>query len=245
MKRTYRVMLLALLFGVLLCLRAQPALAIGKAVYLDADSITLYPGETRTLIMYVGGGPSTASGWSSSNTKVASVSKKGAVTAKKAGKATITCKTGFGYSLTCKVTVEKQVEVSGYLNKNYEKLAKKVPEAKPLSKGQDPAGIGNVYVFRLSKGEEPFFRYDVKTGKVISLQLSNTMGDERQKGFALYGLSLEMPGKQAKAVLKAKKWSYTGKQKGSSATLLHYKKSGHTLTVYVTGGKVSGLQWNA
>ena len=45
--------------------------------------------------------------WSSSNKKVATVSKSGKVTAKKAGKATITAKTSNGKKATCKITVKK------------------------------------------------------------------------------------------------------------------------------------------
>lgn len=45
--------------------------------------------------------------WSTSNKKVATVSKKGKVTGKKAGKATITAKVG-GKKYTCKVTVKKK-----------------------------------------------------------------------------------------------------------------------------------------
>lgn len=45
--------------------------------------------------------------WSSSNKKVATVSKSGKVTAKRAGKATITAKTSNGKKATCKITVKK------------------------------------------------------------------------------------------------------------------------------------------
>lgn len=45
--------------------------------------------------------------WSSSNKKVATVSESGKVTAKKAGKATITAKTSNGKKATCKITVKK------------------------------------------------------------------------------------------------------------------------------------------
>ncbi len=45
--------------------------------------------------------------WSSSNKKVATVSKSGKVTAKRAGKVTITAKTSNGKKATCKITVKK------------------------------------------------------------------------------------------------------------------------------------------
>lgn len=246
MKKRYGAWLLMLVIGVFLGLMSKPAYAIGigKAVCLYPDSATLYIGEKQTLTLYVGGGPAPASGWRSSNQGIATVSKKGIVTAKKAGKAVITCKSGFGFDLTCKVTVKKKLEVSSYLNKNYKKLAKKAPEAIKLNKYQDPAGKGNVYVFRTSKGEEPFFRYDNKTGKITSLQISSTLGDSWQKGYTLCGVSLGMTAQKAKAALKAKKWSYAGKDVFGTNTHLNYKKSGHTITVFITNGKVDTLQWS-
>ena len=42
----------------------------------------------------------------------------------------------------------KSVEISKYLNKSYKKLVKKVPAAVALSKYEDPAGTGNIYVFK-------------------------------------------------------------------------------------------------
>ena len=243
MKKNYGVWLLILVIGVFFGLVPKPAYAIGvgKAVCLDPDSATLFIGEKQTVTLYMGGGPATAASWRSSNRGVATVSKKGVVTAKKAGKAVITCKTKLGDSLTCKITVKKKLEVSGYLNKNYKKLAKKAPEAIKLNETQDPAGKGNVYVFRTSKGESPFFHYDNKTGKITSLQISSTLGDAWQKGYTLCGVSLGMTTQKAKAALKAKKWTYAGKDVFGR---LNYKKSGHSITVFITNGKVDVLQWS-
>ncbi len=55
--------------------------------------------------------------WSSSNKSVASVSKKGLVTAKKAGKTTIKAKVG-KKTLKCQITVKKNSFVSGLKNWN-------------------------------------------------------------------------------------------------------------------------------
>ena len=231
----------------LLCLPSRQALAIGigKAVNLEPTSVTMYAGGSKQLQLYVGGGPVSASGWSSSNKKVAVVSKKGVVTAKKTGKATITCKTGFGYNLSCKVTVKKKLEVSGYLNKNYKKLAKKAPEAKYQNVYMDAAGVGNVYVFENGRGGiEPFFRYDQKTKKISFVQISSTGKDERQNRFSLYGASLGMTTKQVKAALKTKKCKYAGKRVYSSSTNLDYTKGGHKITVFLQKGKVTALQWS-
>ena len=87
-----------------------------KKIKLNKTSITIYVGETYKLKATVS--PSNASNkkvtWSSSNKKVATVSSSGKITAKKAGKVTITVKAkdGSGKKATCKVTVKKPTKVS-------------------------------------------------------------------------------------------------------------------------------------
>jgi arabinogalactan endo-1,4-beta-galactosidase len=77
-----------------------------KKLTLSSKSIVLEKGKSVTL--KVTKNPISATDkltWSSSNKKVATV-KKGKVTAKKAGKTTITVKTSKGKKATCKVTVK-------------------------------------------------------------------------------------------------------------------------------------------
>lgn len=77
-----------------------------KSVKLNKTSLTLNVGKTQTLKYTVS--PKTAKttvGWTSSNTRVASVNG-GKVTAKNPGKATITVKTANGKKKSCKVTVK-------------------------------------------------------------------------------------------------------------------------------------------
>ncbi|MBR2315259.1 MAG: Ig-like domain-containing protein [Clostridia bacterium] len=87
-----------------------------KKIKLNKTSVTLYVGETYKLKATVS--PSNASNkkvtWSSSNKKVATVSSSGKLTAKKAGKVTITVKAkdGSGKKATVKVTVKKPTKVS-------------------------------------------------------------------------------------------------------------------------------------
>ena len=71
-----------------------------SAATINKSSVTITKGYSTTL--KVSGASSVT--WSSSNSKVAKVSKTGKVTAKKAGTATITAKTG-SQTLQCKVTV--------------------------------------------------------------------------------------------------------------------------------------------
>ncbi|MBO5479433.1 MAG: Ig-like domain-containing protein [Clostridia bacterium] len=81
-----------------------------SSITLNKQSMVLTTGEKEILQATVK--PDTATNkkvtWSSSNTEVAIVSEKGEVTAKKAGKATITAKTeDRGKTATCEVTVQE------------------------------------------------------------------------------------------------------------------------------------------
>lgn len=78
-----------------------------KKLTLDRKNVTLKKGKKLTLKLTKN--PVTATDkikWSSSNEKVAVVSSKGVVKAKKKGKATITVKSANGKKATCKVTVK-------------------------------------------------------------------------------------------------------------------------------------------
>lgn len=80
-----------------------PTIAISKS---SASIYSAGKGNTVTLKAYYKGKSKSAS-WSTSSKSVATVSSKGVVTGKKAGKATITAKIG-KYKITCKVTVKTQ-----------------------------------------------------------------------------------------------------------------------------------------
>ena len=79
-----------------------------KKVTLNKDKITVKKGKTKTLKATIS--PQNAADkkltWSSSNKKVATVSKKGVVKGKKKGTATITVKASSGKKATCKVIVK-------------------------------------------------------------------------------------------------------------------------------------------
>lgn len=74
-----------------------------KAPKLSATSKKLDIGKTYTLKLT----GATAKSYSSSNQKIATVDRKGKITAKKTGKATITVKDTKGRKYTCKITVNK------------------------------------------------------------------------------------------------------------------------------------------
>ncbi|WP_310603376.1 Ig-like domain-containing protein [Anaerosporobacter sp.] len=64
--------------------------------------------------------------WSSSNSKIATVDKKGKITAVKTGTATITVKTASGKKATCKVTVVKATQKATSIKLNKKTLSLKV-----------------------------------------------------------------------------------------------------------------------
>lgn len=83
----------------------QPVtVSAASTVKLNKTKLTLKKGQTYQLKLNKKNAKIT---WSSSNKKIVSVSKKGKLTAKKAGKATITAKVG-KKKYTCKVTVKNK-----------------------------------------------------------------------------------------------------------------------------------------
>ena len=70
---------------------------------LSSKKLTLHVGSTYTLTL----SNATAVSWKSSKKKVATVSSKGKITAKKKGTCTITCTDKNGNKYKCKVTVKK------------------------------------------------------------------------------------------------------------------------------------------
>lgn len=91
-----------------------------SSVSLSKTSVSIYTTKSATLSATVL--PETATDksvtWTSSNTKVATVSSKGKVTAVGAGTATITCTSSNGIAATCTVKVLKKTEVTSIsLNK--------------------------------------------------------------------------------------------------------------------------------
>lgn len=78
-----------------------------KSITLNKKKLTLTVGNSAKLTYKLSPqGAKTKASWSSSKKEIASVSKSGNVTAKKAGTATITVKTSNGKKASCKVTVK-------------------------------------------------------------------------------------------------------------------------------------------
>ena len=96
--------LMSLLLILALCFTFIPTVNVQAAskVKINKTSTTIYVGKTETL--KISGTKKTVK-WKTSNKKVATVSGKGKVTAKKAGTTTITAKVS-GKSYKCKVTIK-------------------------------------------------------------------------------------------------------------------------------------------
>lgn len=99
MKKMNKKMVTMVMLVFMLVIAAVPVSA--ASLKLSEKSATLKTGQSITLQVK---GSKKKAKWATSNKKVATVNQKGKVTAKKAGKATITAKIG-NKKLTCKVTV--------------------------------------------------------------------------------------------------------------------------------------------
>ncbi len=106
MKKTKKIF--AIVLAVIMSISLLPeadASAASKKVRLNKAKAMVYVGKTVTLKLK---NVKKQVKWSTSNKKVAIVTKKGKVKGKKAGKATITAKVG-KKKYTCKITVKKRV----------------------------------------------------------------------------------------------------------------------------------------
>ncbi len=105
MKRAKKI--IAILLALVLSISMIPTTSVSaaKKVKLNKTKATIYVG--KTVILKLKNNKKKIK-WSSSNKKVATVTKKGKVKGKKAGKATITAKVG-KKKYKCKITVKKRV----------------------------------------------------------------------------------------------------------------------------------------
>ena len=100
--RSKKTLLISFMLFFSLCFAVIPSIKADAAVKLNKKQITLYEGKSTTLKLK---GTSKKAKWTSSNKKVATVSSKGKVKAKKKGTAKIIAKVG-KKKYTCKVTVK-------------------------------------------------------------------------------------------------------------------------------------------
>ena len=104
MKQTKKILAIVLAFVLSMSMIPTTNVSAAKKVKLNKTKATIYVGKTVTLKLK---NNKKKIKWSSSNKKVAIVTKKGKVKGKKAGKVTITAKAG-KKKYKCKITVKNQ-----------------------------------------------------------------------------------------------------------------------------------------
>lgn len=118
MKKLLSLVLAMMLTVLLIPVNAEAAET--KKVAFAQNKMTVYVGAKTTL---KNTGTAKNVKWTTSNSKVVSVSNKGVITAKKAGKAVITAKSGKN-TAKCTVTVKKQLNLKQIVAKTNKELAK-------------------------------------------------------------------------------------------------------------------------
>ncbi len=132
------IMLVALFAMVVMCSSTTEA-----ATKLSKKKATLYVGETLQLKLTGGSGKTT---WKSTKSKIASVSKKGLVTAKKKGTCKVTVKQA-GKTYTCKITVKKLPKNYAIVNGKRVKVGKTVTLKYKIKSDKPIATISIKYMY--------------------------------------------------------------------------------------------------
>lgn len=115
-----------------------------KKPYLNSVKKTLYKGKTYTLKL-TGTKPVS---WHTSDKRIAAVTQKGKVTAKKAGTAVVTCKGKDGKSYQCRITVKNKTESGLTEEKVYQSILamkSKYPEGMSWTNDHFYSWKGGIY----------------------------------------------------------------------------------------------------
>ena len=185
----------------------NPVVKVTK-VTLNKTTATLAPKETLTLKATVT--PTNATNkavtWKSSNTKIATVSSSGKVTAKAAGTVTITCtaKDGSGKKATCKITVYTNTEA--YVARIYTKALGRAAEPAGLkywvseinAKRKTPVEVAELFFFA-----PEFTNKKLNNTAYVKVLYRTFMGREADQGGLNYWIGRLNKGESRKSVLEA------------------------------------------
>ena len=188
-------------------IKAEKAVA---KITLNKTSATLSPVDTLTLKATVT--PSNATNkavtWKSSNTKVATVSSSGKVTAKAAGTTTITCtaKDGSGKSAACKITVRKYTNTEAFVARIYTKALGRNPEAAGLkywtgeinAKRRTPVQVAEEFFFA-----PEFTNKKLNNTEYVKVLYRTFMGREYDQGGLNYWVGRLNKGEGRKVILES------------------------------------------
>ncbi|MBS6465794.1 MAG: DUF4214 domain-containing protein [Clostridium sp.] len=181
-----------------------------RKLTLNKTKATLNPADTLTLKATVT--PSNATNkavtWKSSNTKVATVSSSGKVTAKAAGTATITCtaKDGSGKSATCKITVRKYTNTEAFVARIYTKALGRNPEAAGLkywtgeinARRRTPVQVAEEFFFA-----PEFTNKKLNNTEYVKVLYRTFMGREYDQGGLNYWVGRLNKGESRKVILES------------------------------------------
>ena len=185
----------------------KPTVKVTK-ITLNKTSATLTQGQTLTLKATVTPGNATnkAVAWSSSNTKIATVSSTGKITAKTSGTVTITCKAkdGSGKKATCKIRVYSNTEA--YVARIYTKALGRTAEEAGLrywtqeiqSKRRTPVAVAEEFFFA-----PEFTNKRLSNTEYVKVLYRTFMGREYDKAGLNYWVGRLNKGESRKTVLKS------------------------------------------
>lgn len=172
--------------------------SVSAKTNISKKSITITVGKKYQLAMMGTRGKVT---WKTSNKKIATVSSKGLVTGKRAGKAVITAKVG-KKSYKCKVKVKKKAPELKNLNASIKEI--KCGESKNVIFTVKKEGsLGKIYL------------YDSKNKKIGVMHDDGKKGDRKKKD-GIYTLSINISSKTAKALTY---YARSGKIKSGKITV--------------------------
>ena len=203
---------------------------------MNYSSKTIYTGNTLTLKATAK--PSNASiltyKWKTSNSKVATVSSKGVVTAKKAGTATITAYAtdGSGKKVSCKVTVKKLVKITS-MKMNYSSKTIETGSSLKLKATAKPSNATN-----------QTYKWKTSNSKIATVSSTGTVKALKAGKVTIAAYATDGSGKKATCKITVKDVPVSSiKLSKTKATL--YPGASLTLkaTVSPTNATVPAVKW--